>query len=523
MLHVLGLSLGVVGGLHVRLEEARVGDGLAARAEVALLARTGHDPNAHRHRHADRVGHLGGDGAAPDQFVELVLLGGQFAGHLARGAERVTGRTDRLVRLLSVLYLAGVLARLRRHEPVPEQLADLGPGGGEGRLGEVHRVGTHIGDVAALVQPLGGTHGLGGRVAQLAGRLLLQGRGDERRVRPPPVWLLLDPDDLERAICQPRGEAARTIAAEMHHVGARAHRAGGGIEVLAGGDPIAVQCDQRGGEGTGAFDHLVRRDREDRPDVPVLGRPEAHPLAFPLHHDAGGHGLHPARRELRHDLLPQDRGHLVAVQPVQDATGLLCLDQVLVDLARVGHGLLDRRAGDLVEDHPPDRHLGLEGLHQVPGDGLALAVLVRGQQEFVGVLEESLELGHLLGAVRTHHVQRREVVVDVDAEPGPRFALVLLRDVGRVARQIADMAIAGLDHVPGAKVPRDRLRLRGRLDDHQASRLGVRHPAPSRSLFVRLPTRRRRHRRLTVVKPYTPAPARLSELRADGQDSRATN
>ena len=35
-----------------------------------------------------------------------------------------------------------------------------------------------------------------------------------------------------------------------------------------------------------------------------------------------------------------------------------------------------------------DRDLGLEHLQQVPGDGLALAVLVRREEELVGVLEQ---------------------------------------------------------------------------------------------------------------------------------------
>ena len=58
------------------------------------------------------------------------------------------------------------------------------------------------------------------------------------------------------------------------------------------------------------------------------------------------------------------------------------------------------RRGDLVEDHPAHRHLGLERLDQVPGDGLALAVLIRGEVELVGVLDQRLELADLLLAVR---------------------------------------------------------------------------------------------------------------------------
>ena len=78
---------------------------------------------------------------------------------------------------------------------------------------------------------------------------------------------------------------------------------------------------------------------------------------------------------------------LVAVEPVEDAPGLLRVDQVEVEVAGVLDGPPDRVAGDLVEDHAPHRDLGLEHLEQVPGDGLALAVLVSGQEELVRVLQ----------------------------------------------------------------------------------------------------------------------------------------
>jgi hypothetical protein len=84
---------------------------------------------------------------------------------------------------------------------------------------------------------------------------------------------------------------------------------------------------------------------------------------------------------------------LVAVETVEDAARLLGLDEVVVDLARVGDGLEDRLLGDLVEDHPVDRDaLRLELVEEVPGDRLALAVLVGGEVELVGVLEQVLSL-----------------------------------------------------------------------------------------------------------------------------------
>ena len=122
--------------------------------------------------------------------------------------------------------------------------------------------------------------------------------------------------------------------------------------------------------------------------VPPGGRVERHALPLPLHHDTGGHRLHATGREPGHDLLPQHRRDLVAVEAVEDAAGLLGVDQAAVELAGIVDGVLDRLGGDLVEHHPPDRDLGVEHLEQVPGDGLPLAVLIRRQVELVGVLQQ---------------------------------------------------------------------------------------------------------------------------------------
>src|SRR5262249_36476103 len=115
------------------------------------------------------------------------------------------------------------------------------------------------------------------------------------------------------------------------------------------------------------------------------------------------------------------------------------------------------------------------------GDRLALAVLVRREQEFVRILEQSAELSDLFRPVGADDIESLEVVVDVDAQGRPRLGLELGRNVGSVARQIAEMAVAGLQDVSGAKVARDRLRLGRRLDDHEALGLGVWHRSPHRS------------------------------------------
>jgi hypothetical protein len=125
-----------------------------------------------------------------------------------------------------------------------------------------------------------------------------------------------------------------------------------------------------------------------------------------------------------------------------------------------------------VEHHPVHRHLGLQGLEQVPGDGLALAVLVGGEEELVRVLEQPLELGHLLALVDVDHVVRLEAAVDVDGELAERALLHLGGQLAGLG-EVADVADAGLDVVAGTQVAGDGLRLRRRLDDDESPPGGV--------------------------------------------------
>ena len=69
---------------------------------------------ADRHLAAARVGHLARDRADPDQLVEAALVGVELGAHLVGRADAIAGGTDRLVRLLRVLHLAAVRARLGR-------------------------------------------------------------------------------------------------------------------------------------------------------------------------------------------------------------------------------------------------------------------------------------------------------------------------------------------------------------------------------------------------------------------------
>ena len=244
-----------------------------------------------------------------------------------------------------------------------------------------------------------------------------------------------------------------------------------GAEVGAAGDPRARRWSAACAGNIRWL--LAGAGVEGALEVPVRRDAERHPLALAVDDQPGRHRLHAAGGQAGHDLLPEHRRDLVAVEAVEDAARLLGLDEVIVDLARVLDGLEDRGLGDLVEDHPVHRDaLRLQLVEEVPGDRLALAVLVGGEVELVGVLEQALELGDVALLVARHDVVRLEAVVDVDGEPAPRLVLDLGRGVGGAVGQVADVADGRLDDVVPAEVAADRAGFRRRLDDHQLAHVG---------------------------------------------------
>ena len=400
----------------------------------------------------------------PDQLVQPELITGQPG--LGRRLELLAGRPDCLVRLLGVLDLARVRAGGVGQIVRPVQLAHLGSGRPDRGVRQRDRIRTHIGDVPRLVQILGDRHRPLRGVAQLPAGLLLQGRGAERRVRPAGIGLGLDavdgvargPQLLRQRLGLRLVESDQLLAGLADHLAA-------GVEVASLRHTPLTDVAEPGREER-RFGLLT--GVEGGVDVPVGRAPERDPVPLPVDDQAGGDGLHPTGRQPWHDLLPQHRRDLVAVQPIEDPAGLLGVDQVLVEITRIGHRLGDRVRSDLVEDHPPGRHLGLQLLQQVPGDRLTLAVTVGGEQELVGLGEGVAERAQCRALVRVHHVQRLEAVVHVHTGAGPLLTLVLRRHLRRAGREVAHVTAAGLDDVAVAEKARDLGRLGRRLDDHES-------------------------------------------------------
>ena len=175
VLVAVAVELDVVAALEIDLEEAVEGHDLAGGAQGHGAVGAG---DIDRGALEARGFHLAGDRALPDQVVEPALVGLE-PGELVRRLGHV-GRADALVGFLGVLGLVLVHARRGRHVGVAVAGADH-VAGGHHRLGRhVDAVGAHVGDVAGLVEPLGRRHGLARAHAELAARLLLQGRGHER-------------------------------------------------------------------------------------------------------------------------------------------------------------------------------------------------------------------------------------------------------------------------------------------------------------------------------------------------------
>ena len=229
-------------------------------------------------------------------------------------------------------------------------------------------------------------------------------------------------------------------------------------EVATLRDPLSLHGRQACLEGTGL----------ERPeDVPVRRGDEPHAVPLAVDDEARRDRLHASCREARHDLLPEHRRDLEAVEAVEDPAGLLRVDKALVDVPGLGERALDGVLRDLVEHHAAHGDLRLQHLAEVPGDGLALAILVRCEQELVGLGELLLEIGDDPFLVGVDDVERLEPVLNVDAELAVLRAL-LLRDVRRALREVADVTDAGLDGVAAAEVAGDGPRLGGGLDDDEA-------------------------------------------------------
>ena len=422
---------GLVLPLLVERSKARERLFRAAEAERgALPAR-----QLHRQRLIHRRGHLRGEGAVVDQFIEPVLVAGERGLDQLGGIAGVGG-ADGLVRVLRVLAalvdvgLGGqVLGRII--------LGDVLARGGQRLVGQAGGVGTDVGDqthgalaldVHALVEHLRDLHGLFRGEGQLAHGLLLQVRGGKGRRRVLFALASLDGGDGV-ALAAQRGNGVICLPLR-----------GDVVLFVAGADVFCVEFLRAVGELTG--------------DGPVFLRHECVDLGLAVHDHARGHGLHAAGGQTLAHLGPQQRADLVAHEAVEHAARLLGVHQLQVDGARLFHRGLDGLRGDLVELHAAvGGGIDLENVGKVPGDGLALAVRVGCENDLGRAARLLADAVEDLPSAADGDVARLEIVLHVHAD----LAL----------GQIAHMAVAGFHFVAPAQELADGLGLRGRLHDDQ--------------------------------------------------------
>ena len=283
------------------------------RAAGRQGGRPTHGPRSQRRGHAEadrlalHVGHLGGNGPSPDHLVDVGLGLRELATHGVRMSEAVAGRPDGLVGLLGVADLVGVGARRVGHVVGAEPLGRLGPCRPHRGVRQRGAVGPHVGDVALLVQALGGVHGPRGRELEAPPRLLLEGRRGERGRGPPRVRLGLNRLHGGRPSHQVVADGPGRRLVQHQHVVAR--RPTIVAEVTTEGHPTSVDLQESGREldsRTGTRG-IRSTGGHGAVQVPVVGGPEGHALAFALHDHPGGHALHPSRREPGADHPPEHR------------------------------------------------------------------------------------------------------------------------------------------------------------------------------------------------------------------------
>src|SRR2546426_1088222 len=290
------LFLGLVARLEVHAEESVEKDAASVRTQEI---RTRLDVEA-RVLEARRR-HLGCDRPLPDDRVQLELVRLEEALHAIRRARKIR-RPYRLMRFLRTLRPRLVVARLLDRVRRAEFLRDDVTGLMKRAFGDVKRVGTHVGDETdrraiadrdAFVELLGEHHRFLYRVAELARRLLLQRRGRERR----------------RGIA-----AALALLNALDGVGGLGERGSdpvGGLAVV-NFELVTLLLDDLGGE------RLPRVVRERGLEGPVLLRLERLDLALAVDDEAERDRLDAAGGEAVPDLLPEERGHRVSDEPVDD-------------------------------------------------------------------------------------------------------------------------------------------------------------------------------------------------------------
>ena len=387
-----------------------------------------------------RLRHLARDEAIVDERVERERVLVEVARNRL-GVALDGGRANRFMRALRLL--AGFIkVRLLGNIFFAVTRDDMAADGLERLVRYARRIGAHISDKAdrallakldALIQLLRYLHRAPRLIVQLARRLLLQARRDERRSRAAADFLALDALYGERRRFDRRDDLFRARLGQL-------------VRLIVDA-VVFVTVEPR----------LERRwilRSQAGVEGPVLFGAEGLALALAVDDYPERNRLHPAGADAALDLVPQQWAQLVADQAVEDAARLVRVEQVVIELRGIGDRLFYGGRRNLMQQHAADLGLGLaEMIGDMPCDRLAFAIGVAGEVDVVLALGGGLDLAEDLLFALDYDEIGREIVLDID----PELAL----------GQVHDMADRGHDLVVATEVTLDGFRLCGRFNDYE--------------------------------------------------------
>ena len=305
-------------------------------------------------------------------------------------------------------------------------------------VGDADRVRTDVGnetcraflaDLHALIKLLSDHHGALGGETELSRGVLLHAGGRERRRCMLVLFAALDLGGGKIGFADARDDRVRL-------------RFGFEIDLCAVGSEEAH------------VERLFAARFELCGQHPVFLRNERVDLVLAIAHDARRHGLHAACGQTLADLCPEDRADLVADDTVQNASRLLCVDEVHVDRPRLFDRVLYGVCRDLVELDAAFRcRVELQNLRKMPRNRFSLAVRVRREKDAIGFLRFLLDAFQYVSASAKRDIFRFERMLGIDAEL--RF------------RQVAHVSVARYDLELAAQKLPDCFCLCRRLNDHQ--------------------------------------------------------
>ena len=409
---VFGAVAAVIATFHIDgAETGELDDGAGGAEQIGGIRAGALGDDVHGSGFQQGVGHLAGYHPFPNQGIEAELVGVQIGAHFLRSAAD-GGRADGFVGFLGVLAAGAVGAGFIRRILFAVALADVVPGFLDGGRRDIHAVRPHIGnqadgtfrpDIQPFVELLGDRHGALGGEPEFAAGILLQSAGDERRGRTLAAGALIYfVNRIGGALQFGFQGAGGVLAADFQ---------------LAAGAPAGMQ---------GSGEQIERRWRVAGPVQFRFQRPpfygdESGDLAFPFYNHPQGNRLDAAGRQPQLDFEPEQRADFVADQPIQDAAGLLSVDQLHINCAGMLKGVLNGLFGDFVKDDAFGGALeaipaggGLE----MPGDGFAFAVGVGGEKDVGGAGAGLFQVVNQLFLVFLHEIFGREFLFGSHAEGG---------------------------------------------------------------------------------------------------------